>query len=160
MVVPLAKKYKKIVAVDPKESHFSYYKGVSVITPNHHEAAKAVGFKLEDDKSLIKGGNVLLKKLNAKVVLVTLGERGMMVFEKNKNPRKIPTLAQEVFDVSGAGDTVIAVYTLAIIESSSPIISAHIANCAAGIVVGKAGVAAIEKSELLNKLKKMTRGAL
>lgn len=159
MVVPLAKKHKKIVAVDPKESHFSYYKGVSVLTPNHHEAAKAVGFKLEDDDSLIKGGNILLKKLNAGVVLITLGERGMMVFEKDKKPRKIPTLAQEVFDVSGAGDTVIAVYTLAIIVSSSPIISAQIANCAAGIVVGKAGVAAIDKSELLDKLKKTTKGS-
>lgn len=160
MVVPLAKKYKKIVAVDPKESHFSYYKGVSVITPNHYEAAKAVGFNLDDSKSLIKGGSVLLKRLNAEVVLITLGERGMMVFEKDKTPMKIPTLAQEVFDVSGAGDTVVAVYTLAIIVSSSPIMSAHIANCAAGIVVGKAGVAAIDKSELLETLKNMTRKSL
>ena len=160
IVVPLAKRHKKIVAVDPKESHFSFYKGVSVITPNHHEAAKAVGFKLEDDESLIRGGNLLLKKLNTGVVLVTLGERGMMVFEKDKKPKRIPTLAQEVFDVSGAGDTVIAVYTLAIIVSSSPLISAQIANCAAGIVVGKAGVAAIDKSELLDKLKKETKSWL
>jgi len=157
MVVPLAKRYKKVVTVDPKESHFSFYKGVSAITPNHHEAAKAVGFKLDDDASLLKGGDVLLKKLKAKVVLITLGERGMMVFEKDKKPHRIPTLAQEVFDVSGAGDTVIAVYTLAIVTNPSPIVSAYIANCAAGIVVGKAGVVPVEKDELLEKLKKETQ---
>ncbi|MCK5450879.1 MAG: D-glycero-beta-D-manno-heptose-7-phosphate kinase [Candidatus Omnitrophica bacterium] len=154
MVVPLAKKHKKIVAVDPKEDHFSYYKGVSVLTPNHHEAAKAVGFELKNEKSLIRGGEKLLRELRAKVVLITLGENGMMVFEKDKKPHKIPTLAQEVFDVSGAGDTVIAVYTLGIISGASPTLSAHIANCAAGIVVGKVGVAMVERKELLDRLKK------
>ena len=84
MIVPLAKKHRKIIAVDPKENHFSYYGGVSVITPNHHEAAKAVGFSIDDKASLLRGGETLLKKFRAKVVLVTLGENGMMVFEKDK----------------------------------------------------------------------------
>ncbi|MEA3489739.1 MAG: D-glycero-beta-D-manno-heptose-7-phosphate kinase [Candidatus Omnitrophota bacterium] len=156
MVVPLAKRHGKIVAVDPKDSHFSYYRGVSVITPNSNEAGVAAGFPLDSDESLKKGGMKLLSKLRASVILITLGEKGMMVFEKGKTPRKISTLAQDVFDVSGAGDTVIAVYTLSVISGGSPIMAAHIANCAAGIVVGKVGTAAVEKEELLDRLKRET----
>ncbi len=152
-VVPLAKKYGKIVAVDPKENHFRYYKGVSVITPNNHEASKMVGFQIKDNDSLMKAGAKLLKMLDLKVALITLGENGMMVFEKGKKPCHIPTVAQEVFDVSGAGDTVIAVYTLAAVSGASPIVAAHVANCAGGIVVGKVGVAVVSKEELLQGLK-------
>jgi D-beta-D-heptose 7-phosphate kinase/D-beta-D-heptose 1-phosphate adenosyltransferase len=139
--------------VDPKEDHFSFYKGVNVITPNHHEAAMAVGFPLNDPVSRKKAGEQLLRKLKAQVILLTLGEEGMMVFEKGKTPQRIPTLAQEVFDVSGAGDTVIATYTLSVISGASPLVAAHIANCAAGIVVGKVGVATVKKEELLSRLK-------
>lgn len=152
-VMRLAKKHKKLVAVDPKESHFDYYKGVNVITPNHYEAAKAVGFPLTGNSSLRKGGEKLLKKLKTDVVLMTLGRDGMMVFEKGKRPHKIPTVAQEVFDVSGAGDTVIALYTLSVVSGASPTVAAHIANCGAGIVVGKVGVAVVEKEELKHRLK-------
>ncbi|MFH1798522.1 MAG: D-glycero-beta-D-manno-heptose-7-phosphate kinase [Candidatus Omnitrophota bacterium] len=153
MAVPLAKRHNKVIAVDPKENHFSYYKGVSVVTPNHHEAGVAVGLLIDNDAALKEAGRRLLKKLKADVVLITLGENGMMVFERGKTPRQIPTLAQEVFDVSGAGDTVIAVYTLSAISGAPPITAAHIANCAAGIVVGKIGVAVVEKKELLDKIK-------
>jgi len=149
-----AKKHKKMIAVDPKENHFSYYKGVTVITPNHHEAAKAAGFPIDSNEALLKAGNKLLNKLKASVILITLGENGMMVFEKGKKPKKIPTLAQEVFDVSGAGDTVVAVYSLCAASGASPMLSAHISNCAAGIVVGKVGVAVVEPGELLDRLKK------
>lgn len=152
-VVPLARKYGKIVAVDPKEDNFKYYKGVSVMTPNHYEAAKAVGFVLDTNEKLLKAGEKMLGKFNMDVALITLGERGMMVFEKGKKPCHIPTVAQEVFDVSGAGDTVIAVYTLSAVSGASPIIAAHIANCAGGIVVGKVGVAVVSKEELLRGLK-------
>ncbi|MFH1665311.1 MAG: D-glycero-beta-D-manno-heptose-7-phosphate kinase [Candidatus Omnitrophota bacterium] len=155
-VVPLAKKHNKIIAVDPKENHFSFYKDVDVLTPNNHEASKAVGFKIDSGEKLRKAGDLMLKKLKVKVVLITLGEDGMMVFEKGKAPRKIPTLAQEVFDVSGAGDTVIATYVLCIISGASPIVAAHVANCAAGIVVGKVGVAVVNKEELKNRLKRET----
>ncbi|MFH1878861.1 MAG: PfkB family carbohydrate kinase, partial [Candidatus Omnitrophota bacterium] len=99
-IVQLAKKYGKLVSVDPKENHFSYYKEVGVITPNHHEAAKAVGFPVNNEESRMKAGRKLLKDNKAEVILLTLGEEGMMVFEKGKKaPHKIPTLAQEVFDV-------------------------------------------------------------
>jgi len=155
-VVSLSKKYGKIVAVDPKEDHFPYYKGVSVITPNHHEAEKAVGFPFYDSKALKKAGQKLLRDSKAEAILITLGEEGMMVFNKKKPPKKIPTIAQEVSDVSGAGDTVIALYALSVISGASSIIAAHIANCAAGIVVGKAGPAAVGKKELMERLKKET----
>ncbi len=158
VVVPLARRHGKIVSVDPKENHFSYYKGASVITPNHHEASKAVGFPLTDEASMVKAGEKLINKLKLDAVLLTLGERGMMVVQKNHKPKSIPTVAQEVFDVSGAGDTVIAVYTLAMVSGGSPIVSAHIANCAAGIVVGKIGTATVEKDELIERLKKEISG--
>jgi D-glycero-beta-D-manno-heptose-7-phosphate kinase len=155
-VVPLAKKQGKIVAVDPKENHFSFYKGASVITPNHHEASKAVGFPIKDEPSMIKAGEKLIKKLKLDVLLLTLGEKGMMVIQKGKKHQSIPTVAQEVFDVSGAGDTVIAAYTLSVVSGGSPIVAAYIANCAAGIVVGKVGTATVEPGELLARLKKET----
>ena len=155
-IVPLARKHGKIVAVDPKENHFSYYKNASVITPNHHEAEKAVGFPLKSFDDMKKAGDVLIKKLKVEAVLLTLGEKGMMVLEKGKKAKRIPTLAQEVFDVSGAGDTVISAYTLGVVSGGSPITAAHIANCAAGIVVGKVGTASITPKELLLRLKRET----
>ncbi len=157
-IVPFARKQGKIVAVDPKENHFSYYRGVSVITPNHHEAAKAVGFSLSDPDDICGAGERLLKKLKTDNILITLGEEGMMLFAVGKKPQKIPTLAREVFDVSGAGDTVIGVYTLSRTAGASPLISAHIANCAAGVVVGKVGAASVSVQELLSRLRLETKG--
>ena len=152
-IVPLAKKKKKIIAVDPKEEHFSYYKGVTLLTPNNREASRAVGFDIKDKTSLRKAGFELLKKLKARIVLITLGEDGMMVFEENKSPKKIETIAQEVFDVSGAGDTVASSYTLALISGANSIQAAHIANCAAGIVVGKVGIAVVTEDEVIGRIK-------
>ncbi|MDD4012608.1 MAG: D-glycero-beta-D-manno-heptose-7-phosphate kinase [Candidatus Omnitrophica bacterium] len=158
IVMPLAKKYRKIVSVDPKESHFSYYRGATVITPNNHEASRMAGFTIKDDATLKRAGEKLLKDLDLRVALITLGENGMAVFEKGEKPCKIPTVAREVFDVSGAGDTVISVYTLALVSGASPIEAAHIANCAAGIVVGKVGVAVVSKEEILAGLKERVVG--
>jgi len=152
-IVSIARRNEKIVAVDPKENHFSYYKGVSVITPNNHEAARAVGFPLDSAENVEKAGEKLLKKLKTDSILITLGEEGMMVFERGKKSHKIPTLTQEVFDVSGAGDTVIAAYTLSMVCGGSSLIAAHIANCAAGIVVGKVGTAVVDRDELLARVK-------
>ncbi len=153
-VVPLAKLKKKIISVDTKEEHFGYYRGISVITPNNHEAAKAVGFEIKDNASLKKAGVELLRKLNCKIVLITLGENGMAVFQQGKPMKQIPTAAQEVFDVSGAGDTVIASYTLSLAAGADPIQAAHIANCAAGIVVGKVGIAVVTPQELVDRVKR------
>lgn len=153
-IVPLGKRHKKIIAVDPKEEHFGYYKGVSVITPNNHEAARAVGFQIKDEASLLRAGKRLLTKIGCGIALITLGENGMAVFQKKGRTKQIPTVAQEVFDVSGAGDTVIAVYTLALASGVDPVKSAYIANCAAGIVVGKVGIAVVTAEELLKRIRK------
>jgi D-beta-D-heptose 7-phosphate kinase/D-beta-D-heptose 1-phosphate adenosyltransferase len=152
-IVPVAKRHNKIISVDPKEEHFKYYRGISVITPNNHEASRAVGFQIKDEATLIKAGEALLKRLNCKIALITLGENGMAVFQKSGPMKHIPTVAQEVFDVSGAGDTVIASYTLSLASGADPIMAAHIANCAAGIVVGKVGIAVVTPDELLDRIK-------
>jgi len=153
-IVKDAKKREKIIMVDPKETHFSYYRGVTTLTPNHHEAASAVGFQIKDDATLEKAGVHLLKRLKCRSILITLGEHGMAIFESAKRMVKIPTVAQEVFDVSGAGDTVISAFTLAQAQGASTIEAAHIANCAAGIVVGKVGVAVTSQDELLGRIHK------
>jgi len=156
-IISYAKKKKVIIAVDPKEDHISYYKGVTVITPNHHEASKVTGIKVKGKDSLKQIGDKLLKKLKVNVALVTLGEDGMAVFEHEKKPNMIPTIAQEVYDVSGAGDTVISSYTLSLAAGASPIQAAHIANYAAGIVVGKIGISVIEQDELIKRIKREMR---
>ena len=153
-VVPLAKLHKKIISVDPKEEHLKYYQGITLITPNNHEASKAVGFEIKDDTTLKKAGKAMLKKFKCKIVLITLGENGMAVFQKDETMKHIPTVAQEVFDVSGAGDTVIACYTLALAAGATPVQAAHISNCAAGIVVGKVGIAVITPEELIKRIKR------
>ena len=153
-IVPIAKRYKKMILVDPKEEHFSYYKGVTVVTPNNHEASRAVGFEIKDNETLVKAGRKLLQKLQCQVALITLGENGMALFRKGAKMVHIPTVAQEVFDVSGAGDTVIASYALALAAGADPIDAAHIANCAAGIVVGKVGIAVVTPEELTDRIKR------
>jgi len=153
-IVPLAKRHKKVISVDPKEENFKYYRGISVITPNNHEASLAVGFEIKDEASLKAAGEKLLKRLDCRIALITLGEHGMAVFQKNKPMKHIPTVAQDVFDVSGAGDTVIASYTLSLASGVDPILSAYIANCAAGIVVGKVGIAVVTPDELTARIKK------
>jgi D-beta-D-heptose 7-phosphate kinase/D-beta-D-heptose 1-phosphate adenosyltransferase len=156
-IVPLAKRGNKIISVDPKEEHFRYYRGITVITPNNHEASKAVGFQIKDEATLKKAGSALLSKIGCKIALVTLGENGMAVFRKGKPMEHIPTVAQEVFDVSGAGDTVIATYTLALAAGADPVMAAYIANCAGGIVVGKVGIAVVSPDELITRIKRELR---
>lgn len=152
-VLKLAKRHKKIVTVDPKEEHFYYYKGVTAITPNHYEAAQAAGIKVKDRGSLIKIGKILLSRLKCSAVLVTLGENGMQLFESNGSITHIPTVAQDIFDVSGAGDTVIGAFTLALAAGADMRDAAYISNFAAGVVVGKVGIAVVTQEELLGRIK-------
>lgn len=152
-LVQLAKRHKKIITVDPKENHFPMYRNVTAITPNHHEAARASGIMAGNGAAIEDIGRKLLKQLSCEAVLITLGENGMCVFERNGMITKIPTVAQEVYDVSGAGDTVISAYTLALAAGAKAIEAAHIANCAAGIVVGKVGIAVTTQKELIGKIK-------
>lgn len=137
-----------ILCVDPKQNDFSFYRGCDIITPNHHEAGRALGVDLLNEEDILRGGRNLLEKYDFKAVLVTRGEEGMTLFERNKDITSIPTVAKEIFDVTGAGDTVIGVLALCVAAGASFREAAAMANHAAGIVVGKVGTAAVSQDEL------------
>ena len=156
-VVKYAKPANTFVAVDPKVGHFHFYKNVSLITPNIMEASQGSGIEIKDEKSLLKAGKALLNRLACKSVLITRSEEGMSLFEKTSSKdikvTHIPTVAQKVFDVTGAGDTVIAAIALASTAGASLEDAAIIANHAAGIVVGEVGTAVATPETLLKSLK-------
>jgi len=150
------KKNGSFIAVDPKVGHFRLYKQVSLITPNIAEASHGAEVEIKDEKTLVKAGFNLLKKLACDSVLITRGEEGMSLFEKQNsdvNVTHLPTVAKKVFDVTGAGDTVIATITLAHVAGAPLVDAAKIANVAAGIVVGKIGTATATKEEIMEVLK-------
>ena len=151
-IMRLSKKYKKLVTVDPKIENFARYEFVDCLTPNIYEAMDGMGVpKLKNENDFKSLGKKILKKLKCRSVLITQGENGMTLFEKGKITH-IPTTAKEVFDVTGAGDTVIAVLTLALSCGASLLEASKIANYAAGIVVGKLGAATVSKKELKESL--------
>jgi len=169
-IASFAAQKKKLITVDPKEDHFYMYKDLKVtaITPNRKETENAIRnikvsdknnkLKIKSDrlrtkKDIVTAGRDLLKYLGSEAVLITLGEEGMCLFQKKGPDTLIPTVAQEVFDVSGAGDTVIAVFTLALASGADMRQAAHLSNYAAGIVVGKIGVVTTTQAELLNRVK-------
>ena len=147
-VIALAKKKDKPIAVDPKVGHFDFYKYATIVTPNNDEASKASGIEIENEASLLRAGEVLLNKLGSDAVLITRGEHGMSLFENNGEITHIPTVAKEVYDVSGAGDTVIGTVALSMASGASLKEAAVISNFAAGIVVGKIGTATVTPKEL------------
>ncbi|MBI4341947.1 MAG: D-glycero-beta-D-manno-heptose-7-phosphate kinase [Candidatus Omnitrophica bacterium] len=151
-VIPLARTHQKVITVDPKEEHFDLYHRVTALTPNRAEAGGAVGRELESDADVQRAAREMLQRLECGAVLITLGEDGMWLFEQGGRDVRIPTVAQEVFDVAGAGDTVIAVFTLALAGGASLEQAARLANQAAGIVVGKLGVAVVTPQELRARL--------
>ncbi len=158
-VVALARRQRKVITVDPKEEHISYYRGVTALTPNKKEAALAAGLPITDEASLRRAGQKILRKLRPEALLLTLGEDGMALFQgAGKKPAHIPTVAREVFDVSGAGDTVIACFTLARAAGASFLEAATLANAAAGVVVGKVGVATCSPGELARQMAQAARG--
>src|ERR1700730_7244070 len=138
----------KIIAADPNPQHSINWPGVTVATPNRNEAFIAAEIPWREpsaaakkDVDLARVGKTLLKKWKTKYLLITLGEQGMMLFQKNKAPHHIPTKARQVFDVSGAGDTAVAMFTLALCCQATPIEAAEIANHASAVVIGKLGTA-------------------
>ena len=142
------KKRPKIISVDPKERNMPFYKGVSLITPNKKEASAAAGRPIETEEDLREVGGSIIQKLKCDHLVITLGSEGMALFQKHNEYIKIPTFAKEVFDVSGAGDTVVSVLTLALCSGASLPEAALLANTAAGIVVGKIGTASVSAEEL------------
>jgi D-beta-D-heptose 7-phosphate kinase/D-beta-D-heptose 1-phosphate adenosyltransferase len=140
------------IIVDPKVEHFSYYKGVTVVTPNHLEAMQAAGVHGEDDQAVNQAGDILRQRLGCDCVLVTRGEKGMSLFESNGAHWHIPTVARQVYDVTGAGDTVIGTLALAMAAGASIRDGAILANHAAGVVVGMVGTATVTASQLSEAL--------
>ena len=144
----LASKQRVPIVVDPKVEHFPYYDGVTVITPNHLEAYQAAGVFAEDHRPIEDVGHHIRKKLECDAVLITRGEQGMSLFEGNGASWHIPAMARQVYDVTGAGDTVVSTLALAISSGASIRDAAVLANCAAGIVVGMVGTASVTQAQL------------
>ena len=144
------------LSLDPKPTRDLDLRGFSLITPNRKEAFDLAGIadtsrhsNPPKDIPLLRVSEKLLSDLKPALLLITLGEQGMLLCQRDKKPFHIPTIAREVFDVSGAGDTVIATFTLAIASGASPIEAAILSNHAAGVVVGKRGTATVHPTELL-----------
>jgi rfaE bifunctional protein kinase chain/domain len=140
------------VLVDPKFSHFFEYKGVAVFKPNRKEAQEALGFSLKSTEDIQKAGKDLLKRLECKNVLLTLGEQGMMLFESNGNISSVPTRARKVSDVSGAGDTAIAMLASALAGGATIQEAATLANYAAGIVCEQPGIVSVTPQEIIHAI--------
>jgi D-beta-D-heptose 7-phosphate kinase/D-beta-D-heptose 1-phosphate adenosyltransferase len=155
-ICDLANRAGKILAVDPNPHNPLAWRHVSVIKPNRAEAFASAGLPVAEpvdppteDTALLEAGRVLSEKWDADNLLITLGEQGVLLFRHDAPPYHAPTRAREVFDVSGAGDTVIALYTLALTSGATPEEAAEIANHASGVVVGKLGTATVTPAELL-----------
>jgi D-beta-D-heptose 7-phosphate kinase/D-beta-D-heptose 1-phosphate adenosyltransferase len=140
------------VFVDPKVENFSYYSPVTLITPNHFEAERIVSHPCHFDLDVEQAGADILSRISAQYLILKRGEQGMSVFEEGRPPIHIPTVAKEVYDVTGAGDTVIAAASLALLAGATIQEAALLANAAAGIVVGKLGTATLTQEELLDVL--------
>ena len=155
-IADAARSAGKIVAADPNPRNLVEWRGLTVIKPNRTEAFHAAGVSSgntetapSQDADLKRAGETLLKKWETENVLITLGEQGMMLFQKKEAPHYIPSKAQEVFDVSGAGDTAIALFTLGLACGATPTEAAEIANHASAVVVSKLGTATVTREELM-----------
>jgi len=149
------------LSVDPKPAHHLNLAGVSLLTPNRKEAFELAGLQDDargetpaQDGALRRVADKLLSEHQPALLLITLGDQGMLLCQRGQKPFHIPTVAREVFDVSGAGDTVIASFTLAIAAGASPVEAAIFSNYAAGIVVGKLGTATVRPDEILESIRR------
>jgi D-beta-D-heptose 7-phosphate kinase/D-beta-D-heptose 1-phosphate adenosyltransferase len=143
----LAERNNKPLIIDPKPVHKNLYSSFTLISPNYKEACEMIGIKEHNGKDINEIGKTLMKDFNSNI-LITHGEHGMTLFEKGERITNIPTKAKEVYDVSGAGDTVVSALTLSLVSGASFKEAAEIANHAAGVVVGKVGTATIKLEEL------------
>jgi rfaE bifunctional protein kinase chain/domain len=134
--------------VDPTIQNMNLYRQVTMITPNNQEASMMSGIPIEDESSLLAAGQRLLELCRCQMVLITRGEAGMTLFQQNAPAMHIPTVARRVFEVTGAGDTVISTITVAMLAGLSPADAAVLANIAAGIVVGEIGTATVSAARL------------
>ena len=151
-VLAFAQQKKIPVCVDPKIEHFLSFTPVTLMTPNHLEAERFVHHPCHSNQEIEKAGATILSKISAEYLILKRGEQGLSVFERGKEALHVPTHAQEVYDVTGAGDTVIAVSSLALLAGATIQEAAMLANIAAGIVVGKLGTATLTSDELIAAL--------
>ncbi len=156
-IIELANKNNVLVTVDPKFNNFFHYKNVTVFKPNRKEAEDVLGIKIKSDEDITAAGEKLLERLNAKYILLTLGESGIAVFEKGKKEKRMPTKARKVADVSGAGDTVISTLTIALAAGADILEASYLANYAGGLVCEEVGIVPIEKEKLFDTVIKENR---
>ncbi|HEV2705022.1 MAG TPA: D-glycero-beta-D-manno-heptose-7-phosphate kinase [Pyrinomonadaceae bacterium] len=148
-VLPAARAAGTPVLIDPKIRNFSSYRPATLVTPNHHEALRLTNTEDDTDEGMARAARAIRALLDCDCVLITRGEQGMMLLEGDGEPTYVGTAAREVYDVTGAGDTVIATLAAACASGASLVEAAMLANHAAGIVVGKLGTATADASELL-----------
>lgn len=152
--IALANKKKILVTVDPKFNNFFNYKNVTVFKPNRKEAEDVLGMKIKTDEDISEAGKRLLDRLNANIVLLTLGEGGVAIFETGKPEKRLPTKARKAADVSGAGDTVISTLTVALAAEANIFEASYLANYAGGLVCEEVGIVPIEIEKLFDAVAK------
>ena len=148
-VLPEARRRGLPIVVDPKVRLMPFYRPATIVTPNVKEASEAAGVKVRTNADLIAAGRILLERLQCPHLLITRGEKGMLLLSADGGSMEVPTEAREVYDVSGAGDTVAATLALALAAGATMAEAVVLANLAAGVVVGKLGTAALTPEELL-----------
>ncbi len=151
-IIAMCRQKNKIVTVDPNPLNLIDWSGATLVKPNRQEACMAANIPMDDDVDMTSVSKILMKKWNVSYLLITLGEKGMALFHPDEETYTTPTRAKEVYDVSGAGDTVIACFTAALAAGISGNGAAEIANHAAGVVVGKLGTATLQPHELMSSL--------
>lgn len=142
------------VLIDPKIRNFDAYRPATLVTPNHHEALRLTNLEDTDEDALTNAAHMIRQRLDCESVLITRGERGMMLLERGQEPVYVETVAREVYDVTGAGDTVIAALAVALAAKATMLESAMLANHAAGIVVAKVGTATASRDELIDSIRR------
>ncbi len=157
LTIQTAREHQVPVFVDPKFDHFMEYRETTVFKPNIRETEAALGKRLDEPNALEEAGRWLLEKLRPRWLLITLGEKGMAIFEENAAPIYVPTRARKVRDVSGAGDTVISTLTMAFIAGASFLEAASLANRAAGLVCEEVGIVPIDREKLFAVLSEEAR---
>jgi D-beta-D-heptose 7-phosphate kinase/D-beta-D-heptose 1-phosphate adenosyltransferase len=142
----------KVVLVDPKSKSFNKYRGASVLTPNRHELEVACGHECASDEQVVAGARALLGPAQCEAIVVTRGKSGMSIVHRDGSAEHIRTVAKEVYDVSGAGDTAVAAMGLGLANNGQVALAAQLANAAAGVVVGKYGTASVTAGEIIARL--------
>jgi len=153
-ILPVAYKRGIPVLIDPKIRNFDAYRPATLVTPNHLEALRLANMEDHSDEALKRAAHLIRERVDCESVLITRGERGMMLLESYHEPVYVETVAREVYDVTGAGDTVIATLAVALAAGASMLEAAILANHAAGIVVGKIGTATASAEELINSIQR------